>query len=104
MRVSFIEDQDIIKKILMRLGLWEVKPRRPPPMAKTQRLCTEPGIGCSDSQVPPFRQWIYHLTSIQDSDTSVERISLPRLFCLKRGYDPLLIVTKRGLHKVSHMA
>jgi hypothetical protein len=33
--ISVIEDQDVIKKILKHLGLWEVKPRPPPRMAKT---------------------------------------------------------------------
>jgi len=31
--ISFIEDGEVIKKILKHLGLWEVKPR-PPPKAK----------------------------------------------------------------------
>jgi hypothetical protein len=52
--ISVIEDQDVIKKILKHLGLWEVKPRPPPRMAKTQPLHTEPHIDYSDSQVPPF--------------------------------------------------
>jgi hypothetical protein len=36
-----------IKKILKHLGLWEVKPRPPPRMAKTQPLHTEPHIDYS---------------------------------------------------------
>jgi len=28
--ISFIEDSQVIKKILKHLGLWEVKPRPPP--------------------------------------------------------------------------
>jgi len=31
--ISFIEDEDVISKILKHLGLWEVK-QRPPPRAK----------------------------------------------------------------------
>ena len=50
--ISFIEDQEVIKKILKHLGLWEVKPRPPPRMAKTQPLHTVPHIDYSDSQVP----------------------------------------------------
>jgi hypothetical protein len=50
--ISFIEDQDVIKKILKHLGLWDVKPRPPPWMAKAQPLCTEPWIDYSDSQIP----------------------------------------------------
>ncbi len=34
------------------LGLWEVKPRTPPRMAKTQTLHTEPHIDYSGSQIP----------------------------------------------------
>jgi len=53
--ISFIEDQEVIKKILKHLGLgevnppevWRVKPRPPPRMAKSQPLCTEPWIDYS---------------------------------------------------------
>jgi len=57
--ISFIEDQDIIKKILKHLGLWEVKPRPPPKMAKSRPLLTEPHIDYSDSQVPPSDNGFY---------------------------------------------
>ncbi len=30
--IAFIEDEQLVKKILMHLGLWEVK-RKPPPCA-----------------------------------------------------------------------
>jgi hypothetical protein len=50
--IGVIEDQDVIKKILKHLGLWEVKPRTPPRMAKTQTLHTEPHIDYSGSQIP----------------------------------------------------
>jgi len=40
--ISFIEDEDVIKKILKHLGLWEAKPRPSPLMAKTQTLFTKP--------------------------------------------------------------
>jgi len=52
--ISVIEDQDVIKKILKHLGLWEMKPRSPPRMAKAQPLHTEPHIDYADSQVAPF--------------------------------------------------
>jgi hypothetical protein len=73
--IAFIEGEEVIKKILKHLGLWEltpphfrrVKPRpvcvhrtgRPPPRsAKSQPLSTEPHIDYSDSQVPPLaRLW-----------------------------------------------
>ena len=51
--ISLLEDHEVIKKILKHLGLWEVKPRPPPRMAKAQPLYTEPHIDYSDSQVPP---------------------------------------------------
>jgi len=59
--ISFIEDQDIINKILKHLGLWElnppcfrrVKPRPPPRMAKAQHLLAEPHIDNSDSKILP---------------------------------------------------
>ena len=65
--ISVIEDQDIIKKILKHLGLWEVhppqerrvKPRPPPRMAKTQPHHTEPHIDYSDSQVCPSDNRFY---------------------------------------------
>jgi hypothetical protein len=50
--IAVIEDQDVIEKILTHLGLWEVKPRPPPPIPKAQSLYTEPYIDYSDSQVP----------------------------------------------------
>jgi hypothetical protein len=51
--ISVIEDEQVMKKILKHLGLWEVKPRPPPRMAKTQPLHTEPHIDYWDSQVSP---------------------------------------------------
>ena len=62
--ISFIEDQDIIKKTLKHLGLWEVNPRPPPRMPKAQPLYTEPYIDYSDSQVPPSDNGLFHLTLI----------------------------------------
>jgi hypothetical protein len=38
---------------IKHLGLWEVKPRPPPRMAKSQPLYTEPHIDYSDSQDAP---------------------------------------------------
>ena len=35
------------------ISVWEVKPRPPPRMAKTQPLFTEPHIDYSDSQLAP---------------------------------------------------
>jgi hypothetical protein len=45
-----IEDQDVIKKILKHLGLWEVKPR-PPPKATRMPKMAEYSIDHSLSQL-----------------------------------------------------
>jgi hypothetical protein len=52
----FIEDEEVIKKILKHLGLWDVKLRAPPKV-------TAPFVGIhqdySDSQLPPSEDYIY---------------------------------------------
>ena len=62
--ISFIENPEVVKKILKHLGLWEVNPRPPPWMAKAQSRYTEPYIDYSDLQVPPCENGLYHLTFI----------------------------------------
>jgi hypothetical protein len=62
--ISVIEDQDVIKKILKHLGLWEVKSRLPPRMAKSQPSSTEPHIDYSNSQLPPSDDGLHDLTFI----------------------------------------
>jgi hypothetical protein len=57
--ISFIEDPQVIEKILKHLGLWELTPRPPPRSAKSQHLSTEPHIDYSDSQVPPSDNGFY---------------------------------------------
>ena len=57
--LAFIEDEQVIKKILKHLGLWEMKPRSPPPIPKAQPLYTEPHIDYPDSQVPPSDTGFY---------------------------------------------
>ena len=57
--ISFIEDEDVIKKILKHLGLWEVKPRPPPRSVKSQPLSTERYIDYSDTQVCPCDNGFY---------------------------------------------
>ena len=52
--ISVIEDQEVIKKILKHLGLWQVKPRPPPRNAKSQPLHTEPHIDYSHRGVGPY--------------------------------------------------
>ena len=57
--ISFIEAEDVIEKILKHLGLWEAKPRPPPPTAKAQPLLTEPYIDYSVSQLPASDNGFY---------------------------------------------
>ena len=49
--ISVIEDEEVIKKILKPLGLWEVKPR-PPPKATGPQKTPEYSIDYSISQLP----------------------------------------------------
>ncbi len=53
--ISFIEDEQVIKKILKHLGLWEVK-ARPPPKTKAPPLNVHTDY--SDSQVPPSEDYL----------------------------------------------
>jgi len=59
--LSFIEDEQVIKKILRHLGLWEIK-ARPPPKANAPPL-----IDYSDSQLPPSEDYHY-----SDVDYTIE--------------------------------
>ena len=54
--LAFIEDEEVIKKILKHLGLWEIK-ARPPPKAtgKTQDY----HLDDSTSQLPASDKWLY---------------------------------------------
>jgi len=54
--LSFIEDPEVIKKILKHLGLWDIK-ARPPPKA----TATPPDfhIDYSNSQIPPCENYLY---------------------------------------------
>jgi hypothetical protein len=56
--ISVIEDEDIIKKILKHLGLWEVKPR-PPPKANSPPMTPEYHIDYTDSQLPVSDNYLY---------------------------------------------
>jgi len=49
--ISVIEDEEIIKKILKHLGLWEVKPQPPPKAAEPQKT-PECSMDYSVSQLP----------------------------------------------------
>jgi hypothetical protein len=57
--ISVIENEDIIKKILKHLGLWDVKARPPPRSEKSSRLM-EPFMDYKDSQLPPSYDYLYH--------------------------------------------
>ncbi len=47
--IGFLEDEEVIEKILRHLGLWEVKVRPPP---KEKVLSLSVSIDYSDSQIP----------------------------------------------------
>ncbi len=64
--LSFIENQQVIEKILKHLGLWEVNPPevwrvkpRPPPKATGPPKTTEYRIDYSNSQLPESDNWLH---------------------------------------------
>jgi endonuclease III len=56
--ISVIEEEEIIKKILKHLGLWDRK-ARPPPKATGPPKIREPIIDYSMSQLPMSDKWLY---------------------------------------------
>ena len=56
--LAFIEDKQVIEKILKHLGLWDQKARPPP---KTNASPMAPGyhIDYTDSQVPVSDNYLY---------------------------------------------
>jgi len=56
--ISVIEDEEIVKKILKHLGLWQIKPR-PPPKATGLTKIAEYSIPYSTSQLPDSDKWLY---------------------------------------------
>jgi hypothetical protein len=56
--ISVIEDEEVIKKILKHLGLWEAK-ARPPPKASGPTKIAEYRIDYSTSQLPASDMWLY---------------------------------------------
>ena len=56
--ISVIEDEDVIKKILKHLVLWEVKPR-PLHKAIEPQKTNEYSIDYSTSQLPTSYKWPY---------------------------------------------
>jgi hypothetical protein len=49
--ISFIENEEVVKKILKHLASWFVKPKVPP---RANGLPGEVHVDYSDSQIPPF--------------------------------------------------
>ena len=56
--ISVIEEEEVIKKILKHLGMWDVKPR-PPPGVRADAEKTETIIDESFSQLPASDKWLY---------------------------------------------
>jgi hypothetical protein len=56
--LSFIEDPEIIKKILKHLDLWDLK-SKPLPRANAPPNNIEPHLDYSDSQLPPSYDYLY---------------------------------------------
>jgi endonuclease III len=56
--LSFIQDEEVIKKILKHLGLWEIK-ARPPPKATGPPKALEYLIDYSTSKPPTSDKWHY---------------------------------------------
>jgi len=56
--ISVIEDEEVVKKILKHLGLWDRK-ARPPPRATEQTKIAEYSIDYSTSQLPTSDKWLY---------------------------------------------
>jgi hypothetical protein len=54
--IAFVEDPDVIKKILKHLGLWEMKSRPPP---KSNAPPPNVHIDYSDSQVSTSEDYLY---------------------------------------------
>jgi hypothetical protein len=54
--LAFIEDNQVIKKILKHLGLWELKARPPP---RTNAPPSNIHIDSSNSQIPPSEDYLY---------------------------------------------
>ena len=82
--ISVIENEDVIKKILKHLGLWEREARPPPKIEKSPKLMdpvidySHRGVGPygpeADSQVPPSDEYLYSDVEypVEDPDLSGE--------------------------------
>ena len=67
--ISVIEEEQIIRKILKHLGLWEVKPRPPPKSAGPQKT-SKYSIDYSVSQLPASDEWLYVDPQYPEADTA----------------------------------
>jgi hypothetical protein len=56
--ISFIEDEEVIKKTLKHLDLWNLK-ARPPPRADAPPKSSEQWLDYSDSQLPASYDYLY---------------------------------------------
>ena len=56
--IAFIEDDEVIKKILKLLGLWDKK-ARPPPKENSPPMTSEYHIDYMDYQLPVSDKWLY---------------------------------------------
>ena len=65
--ISFIDDVDVIKKILKHLELWGQK-AGPPPNAISPPKIQEYKIDYTDSQLPVSDKWLYVDASIRKSN------------------------------------
>ena len=68
-----IENEEVIKKILKHLGLWDRK-ARPPPKREKANWVTETTMDYSLSQIPPSEDHLYFDVeySVEDPDLSGE--------------------------------
>jgi hypothetical protein len=64
--ISVIEDEEVVKKILKHLNLWDVK-TRPPPKATWPPKIIEYSMDYSTSQLPASDKWLYVDVEYQDA-------------------------------------
>ena len=75
--IEFIEDPEVIKKILKHLDLWNLK-ARPPPRADAPPKSGEQWLDYSDSQLPHFYAYLCvdeHATCAVNTDRYSEKFS-----------------------------
>jgi len=88
--LAFIEDKEVIEKILKHLGLWDLKVR-PPPKVKAASVTIS--IDDSDSQVPFSAPSFY---PDPDYPMDSQRILKPR------GVTPLVVISAIDLLLLDH--